>query len=261
MKLIAVERSGRSSATSWGLTDVRFVRPDRSLLFAPVTGDVDATYSPSWLTNGNPAYPVRLSDGDLALAVAPAVAVSADVFAIHHHNIPQAATVSLSGDITSTIPTAAWRADDIPLNWFRRLTTPVSVDSITVTVTSNPSASIVGGFYAGLSYQFTDDLLIGRSFDPGLPFLWESEYSLIPPYDPGIARPRRLSGSMIMGDEDYAELQAWDLSTRNGTRPSLIIPDDDVNDAWLALFSYRETFDTAWHYVTIEIAEIPRVRW
>lgn len=240
---------------------MRFVRPDR-MLEGSVAGTVDATYQAAWLIDRRPGYPVRRTSGDLSLAmtIAGSPSPTADVFAIHHHAISAAATVTLSGDVSTTIPTAAWPPDGIPANWYRRLTSPVSVGSVTLGITGNTGPDIVGGFIAGLSYRFTDDLLINRQFDPGTPFVWEGEFGLLAPYDSGVSKPRRLSGSMIMDDGDYAELVAWDLSTQNGTLASLIIPSDSVNDAWLGQFKYSETFDTAWHYVTIDIVEIPRVR-
>jgi hypothetical protein len=47
----------------------------------------------------------------------------------------------------------------------------------------------------------------------------------------------------------------------------LIIPDDNLNDAWLAVFRYSVsdtapgTYPTALHLVTFEFLEVPRVRW
>lgn len=240
---------------------MRFVRPDR-IIDGTVTGTVDATYSPSWLLDRRPGYPVRRTSGDLALSIAVggSPAPEADVFAIHHHAIAAGATVSVGGDVTTTIPTAALPPDRVPRNWFRLLTAPVPVSDLTLGVTGNSGPDIIGGFIAGLSYQFSDDLLINRQFDPGVPFAWEGEYGVIPPYQPGMAKPRRVSGSMIMDGDDYAELVDWDLSTESGSLPSLIILSDAVNDAWLGYFKFTETFDTAWHYITIEVSEIPRFR-
>lgn len=244
---------------------MRFVSPNRSIIGSAVSGTVQTTYQADWLTDGLPGYPVRGAGGSPAslgpLTITPSPAVSCDVFAVCHHSIDQGASINLTGDVTDTIPTAAWRTDGIPANWFRKLTAPVSVDNLILNVSNNGGAIIIGELYAGLSYQFDVDYRIGRGFNPGEPFPWEGEFSSLAPYDPGLAKPRRLRGQMILEAADYAELEAWDLSTKSGTLPSLIIPNDAVNDAWLCQFRYEEEFDTVFHYITLEIVEIPRTRW
>jgi hypothetical protein len=232
------------------------------LVAGSVTGTVDLTYDPDWILDRRPGYPVRRTTGDLSLAMtfAGSPAADADVFCIHHHAIQHGATITLTGDVSTTIPTATWPADRIPRNWYRRLDPAVPVDALTLTVTGNSGPDIIGGFIAGESYLFADDLLINRLYDPNKPFPWEGEFGLIRVYPTGVARPRRLSGSMIMGDADYAALVEWDLAASADGDASLIIPSDSVNDAWLAQFQFTETFDTAWHYITIEIVEIPRLR-
>lgn len=243
---------------------MRFVSPDRSILYSPVSGDVQPTYQEAWLTDGRPGYPVRSEDGSPLtlgpLTVTPAAAVSCDVFAVTHHTIEQGATISLGGSITDAIPTAAWRKDGIPANWYLRRAA-ASIASLTLTVTGNAAAVYVGELYAGLSYQFATDFLINREYDPGEPFAWEGEFSSLLPHDSGVAQPRRYRGSMILEDADYAELVAWGESQRNGSRPSLIVLNDAVNDALLGYMKFRETFDTVYHYISLEIVEIPLLRW
>lgn len=240
---------------------MRFVAPYRSLMFAPVSGSsVDSGYLQSWLTDGRPGYPVRVT-GTLNLTVTPAVATSVDVIALCTHNIRQAATVTLGGSLSGGITTAAMPPDNIPLNIYRRLTSPVSVTTIVLGVSGNTDPIVIGELYAGLSYKFPITFRHGLLVDPGQPFAWEGPFTLMAPYDPGVAVPRRLKGELLLTTAELAELTAWYQSTRNGTRPSLIIPDDAVNDAWLAVFQYTVTTDGANHIVSIEIAELPRVRW
>jgi hypothetical protein len=243
------------------MRQIRIVPAHKSIIGAPVTaGTVDTTYQREWLTDGSPGFPVRKTGGSLSLTITPAAAVSCDVFAVCHHKVKQAATISLSGSVTNTIPTAAWPADDIPRNWYRRLTTPVSVASLGVAVTGNTDPVIIGEFYAGLSFTFEIDFGHGRTFDPQRPFEWEGEFASLAPYDPGLALPRRLRGELALEPSEYADLEAAYLSQRNGSRPVLIIPNDTVNDAWLAQFSFQESF-SAYSTVTMEIVEIPRTRW
>jgi hypothetical protein len=246
---------------------MRYVRGDESLLFEPVSGTVDATYDEDWLTDGRPNFPVRTT-GNLSLTVTPgATLTGVDVIAIHHHAVKQAATITLSGSVSSTIPTAAWPPDDIPKNWFRKLTTPVSVSSLGLAVTGNTDPVIIGGLFAGKSRTLEEFLMLGRTVDPGQPFRWEGEYGTVPPYDSGNGPQRRMTGQAYLTDAGLDDVEAWYLSTRSGTIPTLIIPEDDVNDAWLVTFHYTaQDFanaerPNARYSVNFEFAEIPRVRW
>jgi len=231
----------------------------RSILGAPVTGSVDATYQAAWLTDGLPGYPAKTT-GDLSLTVTPASALDVDVVAVCHHAIREAAAIALGGSLASTIDTEAWPADDIPHNWFRLLTVPTSVSSIVLGVTGNTDPVIVGELWAGLSTVFPD-LLQGRKYTPESPFPWEGEFSSLAPYDPGVSDQRRVSGTVILTDDEFADLEDIRVGQRRGSRPVLWIDDDDVNDAWLAQFSLEEEHSEGLHIVTLEITEIPRTRW
>lgn len=235
---------------------MRIVSPHQSLLYAPVSGSVDADYVNTWLTDGRPGFPAKYT-GTLALTVTPAAPQSVDVICLHHHNVRAAAVVTLGGSLSGGITTVAPFSDAIFPNVFRLLTTPVSVTSLVLGVSGNTDP-VVTSLYAGLSTEISADFGHGRSFDPGKPFPWESTMA---PYDDGMAAPRRLSGAWLPTDAEYAALIACTQAMRNGTRPALVIPDDTVNDAWLCTFQWTEALVGGNHMVTIEIVEIPRIRW
>lgn len=240
---------------------MRMVSPHQSLMFAPVTGTVDATYDKDWLTDGQANYPVRKT-GALSLAVAPSPAIAIDVIAVCHHNIPQAATIALTGDITSTIPTAAHPADGIPHNWFRLLEAPVAgVDALILGVTGHTDPVLIGELYAGLSFAPELPLRAGQQLSPGQVARALGEFGIVAPYDPGFSPPRGISGELALSDAELASLIEIHLAQRLGSRPVLVIPDDAVNDAWLGLFDFTETRTGGHHFVQIDIVELPRVRW
>lgn len=239
---------------------MRFISPHRSILFAGVSGSVDANYAAAWLTDGLPGWPVKKT-GDLSLTVAPSPALELDVIAVVNHNIREAASITLGGDLSSSIVTAAHPPDGIPHNWYRRLSAPASVDSLILGVTGNVDPVIIGELYAGLSMEFDVDFRHGRTFDPGEPFPWEGEAGAMAPYDNGVAQPRRLAGELALEDDEFAELIAWQQATRKGSRPSLVIPDDTKNDAWLCNVRFTESTVGATHFISMELVEIPRVRW
>lgn len=238
-----------------------YMRPDESFLYGSVAGTVEATYTNDWLLDGRPHYPVRGTTGLALTATAPA-ARTVGLIAIVNHNIT--GTTAITGDITATVPAATVGADGIPLNPFVSVT-PTSASSLVMTVSQTPS--IVSLLMAGQKRTLERTLQTRPVFDPGEPFEWEGEYGGINPYDSGVAA-RRLSGETVVSDVGLAEIQAWYLSTRSGTRPSLIVPISTVNDAWLVRFRYQ--WEPALihpadprrsiHIVTFEFAEIPRVR-
>jgi hypothetical protein len=239
-----------------------YCRPDESFLYGSVTGTVEATYDQDWLVDGRPGYPVRGTTGLALTATAPAARM-VGLIAVVNHNLT--GTVAITGGLTATVPAATIGGDGIPLNPFV-LTTPTSATSLVMTVTQTPS--IVGLLYAGQKRTLERQLQTQPVFDPGEPFAWEGEYGGIGPYDAGVAA-RRLTGETIVSDTGLAEIKAWYLSTRQGTRPSLIVPIDTVNDAWLVTFRYtwipklihQADGRRSIHVVQFEFVEIPRLRW
>jgi hypothetical protein len=131
-------------------------------------------------------------------------------------------------------------------------------------VTQTPA--IVGELYAGRSRTLERDLFADPDFDPADVFEWEGEFSSLAPYDPGIDF-RRLKGRTLVSQTGMDDIEAWWTSTRRGTRPTLIVPFENKNDAWLVIFRYSATATfakaaTGQHYlVTFEFLELPRYRW
>jgi hypothetical protein len=258
---------------------MRYIRPDESLMFSPVTGTVDTDFQANWLMDGLPGYPAQTT-GSMSLTVTPATAMEVDLIVVCHHNINQGATITLGGSLSSTIETQAHPPDGIPTNWYRLLDTPVSVSSLVFAVTgqggSPAEAVIVGELYAGLS-RTLPALHLGRQLSPGAMFPWEGQFSSLAPYDPGVHRTLRVRGTCILQETELNELHAFYVSQRNGNRPVIIVPDYPVEAAWLCQFNYDAAdfvpgdasaavgspgVETqAMFTVTLEIVEIPRLRW
>lgn len=239
-----------------------YVRPDESFMFGSVTGTVDDTYLANWLVNGSPGYPVSGATG-LTLTVTALASRTVSLVAIVNHNLT--GTVAISGGVTATIPAATIGADDIPLNSFVSIS-PVPATSLVMTVAESPS--IVGELIAGTARTLQRQLKTGVEWDPGDSLEWEGEFSSLPPYDRGLTA-RRLTGETLVNQAGLEDIQAWWLSTRKGSRPTLIVPIDRINDPWLVTFSYRyqtiiqgkTSVHPGIHRVQFEFSEIPRVRW
>jgi hypothetical protein len=241
------------------VTKLRIVFPHRSIIGATVTCAVDDTYLQDWLTDGLPGYPaVTAAAMSASIAISPAVDV--DVVAVTHHNLPEAAVITVGGDVTATIPTAATLPDDIPRGWFALLDDIVTgVDALTLGITG--TNIIIGEFYAGLSWTPVNGVHHGRQLDPGQQFAWEGEFSSLAPYWKGVRKPRRYQIELLLEDSEVEELQLGEIAQRSGNRPCLVIMDDTKNDAMLAVFSFTESTDGGNHLYTIEILEIPPLGW
>lgn len=239
---------------------MRLISPHRSLMFATVTGTPDATYQASWLVDGRGNYPLKKT-GAFSFALAKSPAQDVDVIAVCLHNIRAAATISLTGDVTNTIPTSAHPSNAIPHNWFRLLTAAVSVDALTIAITGNVDPITIGELYAGLSWEPESGLKHGRSLSPGEVLQRLGEHGLTMPFDDGVSAPRGMSGELALTSAEFAELKDMHAAQRNGSRPCLFIPDDTINDAWLCVFNFTEQTTGGTHFVSIEFMEIPRIRW
>jgi hypothetical protein len=230
---------------------MRFIRPDKSFIGATVTGTVDATYEAAWACDARPNYPVRGTGLSLTATVGSALLV--DLVAVCHHDIPAGTSVTGAGQAI-TIPT--WRPDGIPYNAYS-LITPTSTASVAFTVSGGPYH--VGEFFAGASEETEREVRWGNEHDPGEPFTWET---LRAPYDDGIADLRRLRGEVVCSDAGRRQIENWYASTRKGTLPSLILmPCDDILDPWLCTIRVRSRWRDRWWYVTLDVVEIPRIRW
>lgn len=220
-----------------------------------VAATIDATYTENWLVDGSPGTPIQRT-GNLSAVVTPPSTQTLDLFALVNHTVDVAA--SISGAATATIPAAALDGEAIRYNSFTRINAVSVGSALTLAVTGNASPVIIGEFWGGLAVELEPYEL---DLDPGEPFQWESEFSSIPPYDSGLSHPRRLSGEVVMNASQLAQIKAVYAASRRGSRPVLIVPDEDVNDAWCAILRYRARYEDMIYRVTLEAAEISRTRW
>lgn len=235
---------------------MRFVSPHRSILDNSVSGSVDLHYDEDWLTSNSAGYPVKTT-GNMSLTVT--TTTNMDMIAVCHHSIVAAATITAGG--FGTIATTSARGDGIPYNYGKVVTSPVASGSLAFSVTGNTGPIVVGMLYAGLSYQF-NDFLSGRRFTPQAPFPWEGEFSSLAPYDMGLSAQRRVSGTVIIEtDASYEQLVLTHEAQRMGNLPVLWLDSDIVNDPWLCQFSFEEEHREKKHFITLQIVEIPRLRW
>lgn len=248
---------------------MRVIRPHNMWsLFKTASGPVDTTngYDIAWLTDGATGRPVRGTSGGGAYGIA-GTAANVDTVVLVNTNVASPATVSVDNGFGSmTIPAA--RPGAIPRNPFIRLLTPVSVSNLTVTIASNPSTLMLGEILVGLSEPW-DLLSDNNEFSMGdFGYRHDDEVSMtsVPPYDLGTMQ-RTLTGSAFATMTDLQFVQDWFTGTRFGTWPSIIIPNEQDNDAWAVYFSDRVTWQQIRGYpdylfqMNVSLTEYKQTRW
>lgn len=244
----------------------RYSRPDESFIGAASTGTVDADFNANSLCNGRPGDPVKHTGG-LTLTSYPTESVNVGVIALCNHNLSSDATAVVSGGCTGDMWTSEMPVNLIPLNPYELLATPVDVAPATGLVLTT-TGSVVGEFWAGKIRTLERGIMIDADLAPPEGYQWEGVFGSVPPNDDGTEQ-RTLSGTAVVSDVGLAEVESWYRSTRRGKYPTLIIPFDGANDAWLVTFSY--TVQIAWRHPTsatrsiykirFEFRELPRTRW
>lgn len=249
-----------------------YLRPDDNVLRAAgVSGSIDAAYLVEHLTDGRHDTPVRgPGGGNLSLTVTP-LASPMNLVVISHHNLD--VNVTLGGDLSATITPAEMPPDDIPYNCFH-YGAQVTVDNLTIGITGNTRVPIIGEVFGGVAremvpFQIPDaDLQETYSNDPA-GISWSNL-----PFDVGFSPPRSWGGQQFYTGAQKAELHDWFLSQRSGSRLSVLIPDETVQDAWIvrfAAFNAKKVVpseylgltsgaDDLW-LVTLRFDEFPRHRW
>lgn len=258
------------------MSETLYVRPDKNwALFGNVStgGATDPDHQLSWLVDGRPGFPLRITGGTAAIQITKAAA-GVNVVAICHHLLDPLLSVALSGDITDALIIPAYPPNGVPYNAWKRVSagSPPSVNDLTLTITGNSGDILIGEVIAGEALVLDPSLQIESARFGVRRYLGASsgnELSGIPPYSEG-ARSRPLSGSQHY---DTATLQAildW-FDSQDAYPypvPSLLMVDsDDPNDARLVTLQEPrysqvgpEGSDVQW-LVELEFTEYPRTRW
>lgn len=249
-------------------TTFTFVAPHRWFaLFGTVTGTVDSTYDPDWLVDGRTSYPVRRTGSSISLAIAGS-AQDVDTLVMGHHNIRPAATINITGDITTTLTVPTWPSNNIPLNAYRILGATVSgVDALTLAVTGQTESScIIGEFCAGLGQSLPltlhrasrfseDDFRVSRPRD----------MAHIPPFDRAL-KASTWTGTGLLTTAQVATVRDWQDATRSNTRPSVIIAEflgstEAKFVEFVGLSDIAPVPATGMYAVQLTFNEFPRSRW
>lgn len=245
-----------------------FMPPDQMMtLYGSVTGGAATGYNDDHLVDGRPGRPVKAFDGSPAGATWVITGLTSKPVShviVANHNVPAAAAIAITGGVTASLVGPAARKNRIPVNAWAAVVAQVSTNTITVDI--DVAEVIVGEVIAGLMTELTPGIRLGAR----IRYLAGSELpdgkaSSLQGYPDGTVQ-RAIDCEILcesVADKDV--LEAWWEDTDGDTRPSVLIPFPDKNDAWVGHIdkdSFSAVFDqNGMWVVTFTFVEYPRSRW
>jgi hypothetical protein len=212
------------------------------------SGTEDPDYLAANLADRVVAIPAQLTTTTGAWKLAYGAAQRIDVVALPHHNLTAGLNVRFQGNATDswgsptldaaiTIP--AYRGDGFPGGAWKDLT---GVTGYTTAGFQYWRLVIVGVNAAPVKIGELIALSLKRTLNPNIswgaarkderPIIENvTDYLVSTIYDLGVTR-RTIAGELDTTDTGLADVRAWWEDTRGRARPFLLIPDEDVNEAW-----------------------------
>lgn len=228
-------------------------------------GATDSDYTDDWLVDDKPNVPARGTSGTVTWSIASSSG-SVSGIVIANHNIDGARTITIGGGITATGAAPASRANSIPYNAYIAISpTATGVTGFTVGVSGNSANLTIGEVVAGVFRSFPGRGLLMNELGGSNLNRGNGAQSLsVTPYDTAEAQ-RMWRSKVVATASELDDMMAWFEAQRNESRFSVFIPDSTVNDAWLVYLQEPEyellPTRIPSYRVTINLIEIPRVRW
>jgi hypothetical protein len=251
---------------------ILYLRADENVLYggtvATSAGTTDTTYTDDWLVDGR-GRPAKATNGTVTwTATGTSGVISLAV--VHRHNIDAARTITIAGGVVSmSLAGPAARTNGAPVNPWGRVTEATGA-VVSVAVASNSAAVIIGELLAGKVRETTYGLRPGVAWgyrDVGGKVNRRNPSGSVPPLSRGEVA-RWLRGSVNCAEADKDALVDWFESSRDDSKPSVLIPYSDVQDALVGTLTaievrttIRVTSGPAIYEVQLEFEEWPRKRW
>lgn len=237
-----------------------FVRADENaVLNAAVTtsaGTTDADYTDEWIADGRIGRPARATNGTVTWSL---TFTSAEVGIIAIGNCNSNVNATITGGVSTTVTAGALGENGIRLNGFVKVT-PANMTALAVGFSGAASAVVLGeiiaGKYRALPIPMFDISHDDYVMEPG------AEFASINGFDRGM-EARRFTGTMKYTKANRDVLMGIWRAQRAGTRPTLMVYDESLNDAvmgFLSKPSYKQVGPNLWS-VDLTFQETPRSRW
>lgn len=239
-----------------------YIRPDELWSLngsvSTTVGATDSDYTDDWLVDGRCGRPARATNGTVTWSIAN---TSAEVGLVAVCNANPDVNATIGGGLTGTVTAGALTANGTRQNGFQTFT-PASISTLTVGFSAAAAAVVVGEVMAG-KYR----TLTAPRFDSPVEFDdfrldTGAEFSSIMPYDRGL-EGRKITGYNYYSKTDRDLIIEWFRAQRGGSKPSLIVLDSSINDAWVVQLlkpTYTQAGPNAWR-VDLTFVEYPRSRW
>ncbi len=239
---------------------MKFISPAKMCtLGASVTGTVETGYDADALCDGDPSNPVRTTSTGASFTATGTSVAGVNGVVLAHTNLIGGLNVTIGSDLSGTLVTPAVPNDGIPLNGWKEVT-PATADSVSITLSGNDTTVVIGELIAGVLE--TIGLRYGASFqEDNYRIAGDSPVRRVG-YDMGYAS-RILSMDTVITAAQLASIEAWRRACRQTSRPSVLIPYDTVNDAWLVMWERFESKPWAptLFQVSMSWRELTRTRW
>lgn len=237
---------------------------DMYTLYGTVAGDLlNSTYQRAWLVDGLPGRPLHGGTVSPSWTVTN-TAKPVNFITVLNSNIDATKTINITGDVTTSLTMPAY-AGRLPMNPFTYYTPDTAgVDSLTVSVSGNTVAVVMGDFVAGKAREL--ERPIGKRGRREF-MTFNVQPDLAQMGNIGVTRKdmgaRTLTGSTVLTAAGMTAVQAWFDSTNDGELMSIIVPDPTVNDAWAVKFQSFgfEKGGPDEYFVELKFVEFPRFRW
>lgn len=235
---------------------------DMMTLYGTVSGGAATGYDDDWLVDGRIGRPAKTTTSTPPWVITGSGAKTVNAVVVANHNIDADKTIAITGGVSVNLTGPAARGNGIPVNPWALVQSPASTNTITVTINSNSVAIVIGEVLAGTMSDVDKGLLMGATTEylagGDRPY---SHLSSLPGYDDGVAQ-RAISGTVIGPQATADALVSWWEATRADTRPSVLIPYEGLNDAWVGhLTNFRDQTVSGLWRLTFTFVESPRSRW
>lgn len=213
---------------------MKFVRPDENWIrsASSITATSAATgYAASRVADDNVADRMWwATSGTATLTVNLGSNREVGTIALIHNNGDDLRTITIGGDISTTL-SASRQVNGYPKNIAYLPGSPATAQNLTIAIANNTLNWAIGELVIGKVRELTSSYLIGADFVPRrlvIPDI-DDDYEHEIRTDLG-AEVWSASGAIYQNDSDFPELLEWWQSTKGGTLPSLVFPDDIDNE-------------------------------
>lgn len=212
------------------------------------SGTEDPDYLAANLGDLVPAIPAQLTTTTGAWTLDFGADQRIDLVALPHHNLDAGLEVRIQGNaadswigptLNTTITIPAYRGDGFPGGAWKDLTGVAGYSTSgfrwwRLAIIGANAANVKIGEFVALSHKRTlnPNISWGAARQDERPVIENvTDYLVSTIYDLGVTR-RSIAGELDTSDAGLADIRTWWEDTRGRARPFLLIPDEDVNEAW-----------------------------